>query len=214
MPRLQAASSSRTSIDVSQSIRFEVLSIKLRTPQAAAGAGAPGPRSANPAGALISGPCGGGFIQLSPRRFAANNITVFKLIALAFGVSCRASAEIGLLQGGPTWLRSDTYDIQAVIPDGTPSYAVHQLNEGRAPELQTMLQGMLADDFKLSMHKDVKSGPAYNLVIAKPGQVKLSEDQNDTPIGAAQASGAEANASSRTFSLRLDPLAGRSEERR
>src|SRR3954447_17858054 len=39
-------------------------------------------------------------------------------------------------------------------------------------------------------------------------QVKLSEDQNDTPVGAGQPSGAEANPSSRTFSLRLDPLAG------
>src|SRR5215831_18282989 len=99
----QAASSSPTSTDVSQSIRFEVVSIKLRAPQAVAGAGAPGPRSANPAGAIISGPCGGGFIQLSPRRFAVNSITVYKLIALAFGINCRASAEIGLLQNGPAW---------------------------------------------------------------------------------------------------------------
>lgn len=209
MPPLQATSNSAASTGASQSIRFEVVSIKLR---AQTGGGAvnavAGERTANPAGAISSGPCGGGFIQLSPRRFAVDNITVYKLIALAFGINCRASAEIGLLQGGPAWLRSDTYDVQAVIPDGTPSYAVHQLNEGRAPELQTMLQGMLADDFNLSMHKDVKIGPVYNLVIAKPGQVKLSDDQNDTPVGAEQASGVDANASSRTFSLRLDPLAG------
>jgi uncharacterized protein (TIGR03435 family) len=210
IPTLQATSSSTAATGAGHSMQFEVVSIKLR---AQTGGGAvnfgDAPRSANPAGAISSGPCGGGFIQLSPRRFAVNSITVYKLIALVFGINCRASAEIGLLQGGPAWLRSDTYDIQAVIPDGTSSYAVHQLNEGRAPELQTMLQGMLADDFKLSTHNDVKSGLVYNLVIAKPGHVKLSEDQNDTPAGDGQPSGAEANASSRTFSLRLDPLEGR-----
>src|SRR4051812_22035487 len=194
MPTQQGTSSSTAGTGASRLMRFEVVSIKLRAQKGGGAviAGA-GERTANPAGAISSGPCGGGFIQLSPRRFAVNNITVYKLIVLALGINCRASAEIGLLQGGPTWLRSDTYDIQAVIPDGTPSYAVHQLNEGRAPELQAMLQGMLAGDFKLSMHKDVKSRPVYNLVIAKRGQVMLSEDQNDTPVGAGQPSGAEAN---------------------
>jgi uncharacterized protein (TIGR03435 family) len=208
MPRLQTTSSSTASTDASQSMRFEVVSIKLRAQQATAAVANPGPRSANAAGGILSGPCGGGVIQLSPRRFAVSNITVYKLIALAFGTNCRASAEIGLLQNGPGWLRSDTYDIQAIIPYGTPTYVVHQLNEGRAPELQAMLQHMLADNFSLSVHKDVKVGPAYNLVIAKPGQLKLSEDQNDTSVDGGPPSESAASASARTFSLRIDPSGG------
>lgn len=144
---------------------FEVISIRPSAPLAV-GRGGP-----LPAG------CGGPPIQIDPRRFAASKVTLHRLIALAYGKHCRASLDIPLISGGPAWVRTDTYDIQAVIPEGSPTYTVQQLNDGEASKLQMMLQSMLSDRFGLMLHRDMKEVPVYNLVVVRAGRVKLSEDQ-------------------------------------
>jgi uncharacterized protein (TIGR03435 family) len=120
-------------------------------------------------GALPSGyGCGGSFIQVDPRRFAITT-TVLNLVALAYGRECIFIAKQDLLGGGPPWVKSDQFTIQAVIPEGSAQYTVAQLRQGKAPELQMMIRTLLADRFKLTLRHEVKEQPVYALTVAKNG---------------------------------------------
>jgi uncharacterized protein (TIGR03435 family) len=120
-------------------------------------------------GALPSGyGCGGSFLQVDPRRFAITT-TVLNLVAMAYGRECIFIAKQDLLGGGPSWVKSEQFTIQAVIPEGSPSYTVSQLRQGKAPELQKMIQTLLADRFKLTLRHEVKEQPVYALTVAKNG---------------------------------------------
>ena len=146
---------------------FEVVSVKPSSPIAGrAGRGGP-----------LPGDCGGAPPQVDAHRFAATNISVHRLIALAYGKHCRAALDIPLISGGEAWIRSDRFDVQAVIPEGSSVYTAEQLTNGEAPGLQIMLQAMLTDRFKLALHRETKEVPVYNLVLVKTGRVKLSDDQ-------------------------------------
>ncbi|MBS1856837.1 MAG: TIGR03435 family protein [Acidobacteria bacterium] len=75
---------------------------------------------------------------------------------------------------GPEWIKqvsmtSDRWDIQAKMPEGATKEQV--------PE---MLQALLAERFKLKVHKENKEQPVYGLVVAKGGP-KLKESPKEEP---------------------------------
>jgi uncharacterized protein (TIGR03435 family) len=94
---------------------------------------------------------------------------LYALIALAYGKECIPTAKHNLMSGGPEWLKSDLFAIQAILPDGSPVYTKKQLMDGEVPRLQAMLRTMLADRFKLEVHRDMKELPVYALSVAKAG---------------------------------------------
>jgi uncharacterized protein (TIGR03435 family) len=139
---------------------FEVVSV--RTGSAVAGGSGRG-------GVLPSGfGCGGTFLQVDPVRFAIS-ANVFTLVAIAYGKDCPTVAKRDLLTGGPSWVTSDQFTIQATIPANGPTYTANQLIQGKAPELQTMLRMLLADRFRLTIRHDSKEQPVYALTVAKNG---------------------------------------------
>ncbi len=64
---------------------------------------------------------------------------------------------------GPDWMAQQRFEIQAKIPDG--------VSQDRVPQ---MLQSLLADRFKFTMHRDKKEMNVYALIVAKGGP-KLTE---------------------------------------
>jgi uncharacterized protein (TIGR03435 family) len=64
---------------------------------------------------------------------------------------------------GPDWMSKQRFDIQAKIPEG--------VSKDKVPD---MLQALLADRFKMTMHKDKKDQPIYALIVGKNGP-KLTE---------------------------------------
>src|SRR5258707_1077654 len=64
---------------------------------------------------------------------------------------------------GPAWLQTERYDIVAKAPFGTPE-----------EQLEPMLRTLLAERFKLEVHRETKDSPVYGLVLAKGG-LKLKE---------------------------------------
>lgn len=68
---------------------------------------------------------------------------------------------------GPDWLATENFDIAAKLPDGA--------TRSQLPE---MIQSLLADRFKLVLHRDTKELPVYALVVAKNG-AKLKESAPD-----------------------------------
>lgn len=63
-----------------------------------------------------------------------------------------------VLQGGPQWIDSDRYDIEAKA-EGNPA----------EPQMMVLLQALLADRFKLKVHRETRELPAFALTVAKGG---------------------------------------------
>jgi uncharacterized protein (TIGR03435 family) len=148
---------------------FEVVSIRRSVPLTGGNRG-----GADPAGPLppcVNSP------RVFPQRFTLPRGTIYHLIALAYGQVCPLDVDLDLIAGGPEWIKSDRFDIQALMPEGSPAYTQSDLTRGNAPKLQMMLQTLLADRFKLVLHRETHERPIYSLAVAKPGNMKRSEDQ-------------------------------------
>jgi uncharacterized protein (TIGR03435 family) len=63
------------------------------------------------------------------------------------------------LVGGPAWIDSAEYQIEAKAPDNTSQSMM------RGP----MLQGLLEDRFQLRIHREARKIPVYELVVARQG---------------------------------------------
>jgi uncharacterized protein (TIGR03435 family) len=58
------------------------------------------------------------------------------------------------------------------MPDGSPAYTDDQFLKGNAPQLEAMIRNLLADRFKLALHRRSKVVPILTLVSG-PGEPKL-----------------------------------------
>jgi uncharacterized protein (TIGR03435 family) len=107
---------------------------------------------------------GGMLIGMQPGgRFSATNATVKQLIMIAYGIKPQQ------LSGGPGWADSDRYDVVAK-PEGPANQ----------DQIKVMIQGLLADRFKLSLHQDSKEMQIFALVVAKGGP-KIEEVKEPGP---------------------------------
>jgi uncharacterized protein (TIGR03435 family) len=103
--------------------------------------------------------------------YKATNVTLMTLIRRAYGVDIRNQ-----ISGGPSWLNSDAYDIRAKM-DESVAENLRKLNPSeRKIARQQMLQALLADRFKLIVHREKRELPVYLLVVAKNGP-KLHESK-------------------------------------
>jgi uncharacterized protein (TIGR03435 family) len=78
----------------------------------------------------------------------------------------------------PDWTKDSRYDIEARISDA--DRAAWQDPKNQPAMLQEMLQALLADRFKLVVHREMKERPVYELVVAKGGP-KFQETKPDEP---------------------------------
>jgi uncharacterized protein (TIGR03435 family) len=102
-------------------------------------------------------------------HFISTNTTVDDLISFAYGV------HIKQIVGGPEWLHSAKYDIEGV-PD--------QEGKPNRQQLASMIQGLLADRFKLALHRGRKELAVYALTVGKNGpKLTKSAAAPDGPSG-------------------------------
>jgi uncharacterized protein (TIGR03435 family) len=94
-------------------------------------------------------------------RLVAINISLRGLIWRAYGVQ-------DYQVEGPDWINSERFDISATVPEALPKGATF------AAAFDVMMQKMLADRFKLVIHRQQKIRPAYGLMVAKSG-IKFKE---------------------------------------
>jgi bla regulator protein BlaR1 len=109
-----------------------------------------------------------------PDRFMATNFTLHGLIRLAYGV------QDSQILSGPDWLNTEKYDVDAKVD----SSVVDELSslgndQGNLARLH-MLQSLLADYFKLTLHRETKELPVYTLVIAASGPKLQTAKPGDT----------------------------------
>ena len=86
-----------------------------------------------------------------PGRVNYTNVTLKNVLTRAYDVR---NYQIT----GPSWLDSERYDIVAKVPDGAPK-----------EQIPAMLQNLLAERFKMAVHRETKEQPVYALVVGKNG---------------------------------------------
>ena len=118
---------------------FEVVTVKPCTIEPGRGGGEPTP------GRLKLG--------CAPLRFLIN--TAFN--SFADGVSFRSNGS--QIQGGPAWIDSSFYEINAKAEDSAPG----------AKMAGPMLQTLLEERFALKVHRETKELPVFVLTVAKSG---------------------------------------------
>jgi uncharacterized protein (TIGR03435 family) len=95
----------------------------------------------------------------SPGRINFQNVTLKRCLESAYGVP---KAQV---VGGPEWLDEYRYDIVATAPSGDQ-------------DLMPMLQALLADRFKLALHRETRPLRGYALTVGKDGlKMKPSEPE-------------------------------------
>ena len=99
-----------------------------------------------------------GLRRLPGGRFEATNIQLSALISFAHQL------QPFELYGGPPWLMNDRWDILARI-DGDPPPATPGAQTPDALMLAT--RALLADRFRLSMHRETQDLEVYRLVMAR-----------------------------------------------
>lgn len=111
----------------------------------------------------VGGPMRIGLMN-TPDGFTTENATLQMLITYAYAI------QTYQLQGGPSFLTSDHYNIDAKMDEATAEVLKKMAtNEERNAARQRMMQALLADRFHLTIHKESKEMPIYNLVVGKNG---------------------------------------------
>lgn len=99
-----------------------------------------------------------GLRRIPGGRFEATNIQLDALISFAHQLQPYE------LQGGPEWLTTDRWDVLAKI-DGDP--APLPPGDPRPDAMMLATRALLADRFRLSMHRETRALEVYRLVMAK-----------------------------------------------
>ena len=123
----------------STKLEFEVASIK------------PSPSAAGRGEVTVIVGCYGGPGNNDPSLFVCQNASLSNIVTVAYGIAY-------WLLSAPDWMSSTRFDLRATVPEGATK-------DG----LQVMLQNLLADRFKLSVHHESREIQRYELRVAKGG---------------------------------------------
>jgi uncharacterized protein (TIGR03435 family) len=157
---------------------FEVASV--RPTSLVSGGGSRGFGGANVSARPPGEPCGSpSFPQIDPRRFSTRDTTLLALILWAYGKDCLIEYGSDFVIGGPQWIKTDGFDVQAIIPEGTPGYTNDQFRNHEAPQVQMMLQTLLSDRFKLAVQRETKETAVYDLIVAPSGSKLTPSKESD-----------------------------------
>jgi len=86
-----------------------------------------------------------------PGTITYTNMDLLGLVTMAYEVHAYQVV-------GPDWLNSTRFDITAKLPPATT-----------LPQFRVMLQNLLADRFRLAIHRDQKQFQGFDLTVAKGG---------------------------------------------
>jgi uncharacterized protein (TIGR03435 family) len=113
----------------------------------------------------------------SPNRVTRTCVTVLSLLQTAYVIfadgenRALSSVQMPPIEKAPAWLSSDLYTIEATA-EGAP---------GQAVMLGPMMQSLLEDRFHLKLHRETRSGPAFELTAAKGGP-RLTENHGSCSV--------------------------------
>jgi uncharacterized protein (TIGR03435 family) len=105
-----------------------------------------------------------GTFKMNPGgKLSIENVRLYMIVAAAYQVSVQSVR----LSGGPDWIRSTTYDIDAAAEKG--AIPANLSPEARKAKMRAMLQTLLAERFHLSMLRETKDLPVYAVTVGRNG---------------------------------------------
>jgi uncharacterized protein (TIGR03435 family) len=127
---------------------------------------------------ITPGDSGNGVIQtrirFTPDSLMAKNQTLQELIKLAYGV------QDSQILGGPDWITTARFNLEAKLDSSVVASMKKLSEEQQKIERDLMFQALLADQFKVALHRESKLLPALVLVIAKNGPKVQAAKPGDT----------------------------------
>jgi uncharacterized protein (TIGR03435 family) len=96
-------------------------------------------------------------------RGYGKNATLKKMMATAYQV------PVFQISGGPKWVDSDRFDIEARAADPKTGYI----------QLRLMMQSLLEDRFRLKLHRETRESSVYLLVTTR-GRPKMTPSADQT----------------------------------
>jgi uncharacterized protein (TIGR03435 family) len=96
-------------------------------------------------------------------RYRMNNVTPKYLIEYAFNLLDYQ------VSGGPSWLDSKRYDIDAKVDDATFASWAKLQRDQQGGQMRLAVQSLLMNRFNLRVTRETKELPVYALVVAKGG---------------------------------------------
>jgi uncharacterized protein (TIGR03435 family) len=109
-------------------------------------------------------------VQMLPgNRINFTNVPAQQLVSMAYQL------QQFQLVGGPSWLATDRYDIVAKL-EGEPKPMV----PGTPNPAMLAMRTLLAERFKLKLHKETRDMDVYALVVVKPGVLGPALKQSTT----------------------------------
>jgi uncharacterized protein (TIGR03435 family) len=136
-------------------------------------------------------------ISMPADRFEATNVPLQTLIAVAYGEPGPPSESLpsNQIMSGPSWINTEPFDIAAKADGGVPT------GPGGSPQKLLMLQRLLAERFRLTVHHEAKETPIYVLVLARSdGRLGPRLHRSDVDCNA-PAVGSDANAAASTSAV-------------
>lgn len=126
-------------------------------------------------------------------QVSATASTLLDLIATAYRV------RYDEISGAPGWAASEHYDLEAKAGGQAITHE----------QMRTMLQALLADRFQLRIHREMRTVPAFSLVVAKHGPKLVESSPEEEPKSRirADATGFHLDAARQTMAKLAERLA-------
>ena len=144
-----------------QAPKFEVVSIR------------PADRAQFPPNIDEEDPCSAAQVQQKGRTVTGTATTLYSLIASAYNpwqhtAACTYATRWDLLSGGPDWIKSQRYAIQALLPDSAGAQAPNPFADAN---VQRMFQAMLAERFRLVVRQETRDRMVYFIEVDQSATV-------------------------------------------
>jgi len=108
-------------------------------------------------------------------RYEFHSASMIDLIHTAYGT------DPDKILGGPGWLEMERYDVIAQVPAGTKETTLPGSPPGSLSDaVMEMFQSLLADRFRLVLHKEDKPLPGYAFTVSRKLQLKEADGSGNT----------------------------------
>jgi uncharacterized protein (TIGR03435 family) len=101
-------------------------------------------------------------VQLQPGRLLLGNVRLITCLQIAYNISPNQIS-------GPDWLKTESVDIVGKAPEAVGE-----------DQIRLMLHGLLAERFKLKLHRETREVASYILTVGKNGP-KMQESTKEGP---------------------------------
>ena len=124
-------------------------------------------------------------IKAFPTRLSVTNCSLSQLVEAAYTI------EHWQLTGGPAWLDSDRFDIEAKTAEDLSADPDRVVAAGRPVprKMMLMLQTLLAERFSVKVHRETRQDNVFELVVARNGpKLQAPKDTARSRVGTSQGS--------------------------